>query len=166
MSDTGGIDVCPIAAEADRAWLRSHLDEHWGGALQAYGGELVDAAGAAGFIATASGGAPAGILLYRPIARGWEIVLLEAFAPGGGVGTALVAACAAGARAAGALCLDVVTTNDNLRALRFYQRRGFRLTALRPGAVDEARRSRKPGIPKIGEEGIPMRDELVLSLAL
>ena len=46
-------------------------------------------------------------------------------------------------------------------ALRFYQRRGFVLSALRPGAVDESRRM-KPQIPLVGAHGIPIRDELVL----
>jgi ribosomal protein S18 acetylase RimI-like enzyme len=161
MPGAAGIVIRRIAP-ADRAWLRSHLDERWGGPLQAYGGELVDAAGAAGFLAADSGGARVGILLHRPIASGWEIVLLEAFEPGGGVGSELLEACASAARAAGAARLQVVTTNDNLRALRFYQRRGFRLAMLRAGAVDEARRDLKPGIPPIGDEGIPLRDELVL----
>jgi hypothetical protein len=60
----------------------------------------------------------------------------------------------------------LVTTNDNLVALRFYQRRGFRLSALRPGAVDEARRRLKPAIPDAGAFGIPLRDELELELRL
>jgi hypothetical protein len=60
----------------------------------------------------------------------------------------------------------VLTTNDNVDALRFYQRRGFRLGALRPGAVDEARRTRKPEIPEIGDHGIPLRDEIELELLL
>jgi ribosomal protein S18 acetylase RimI-like enzyme len=55
----------------------------------------------------------------------------------------------------------LTTTNDNVDALRFYQRRGFRLAALRPGAVDEARRI-KPEIPQVGEHGIPLHDELDL----
>jgi hypothetical protein len=38
----------------------------------------------------------------------------------------------------------LATTNDNLEALRFYQRRGFVLSALRPGAVDDSRRRLKP----------------------
>jgi hypothetical protein len=46
-------------------------------------------------------------------------------------------------------------------ALRFYQRRGFALTELRPGAVDESRRM-KPQIPLVGAYGIHIRDELVL----
>jgi len=59
-----------------------------------------------------------------------------------------------------------MTTNDNLRALGFYQRRGFRLASLRPGAVDEARRTLKPEIPEIGDDGIPIRDELDLEMDL
>jgi ribosomal protein S18 acetylase RimI-like enzyme len=80
---------------------------------------------------------------------------------GVGAGAALVEAVALAARAAGAERLIVMTTNDNLTALRLYQRAGFRLAALRPGAVDEARR-RKPSISHIGEHGIPLRDELDL----
>jgi ribosomal protein S18 acetylase RimI-like enzyme len=151
---------------ADRTWLRYRLDERWGGPWQTYGGEMVDAAGADGLVAVDALGAPAGFVLHRPVPGGWEIVLLEAFAPGAGVGSGLVEACVDEARRAGARRLDVVTTNDNLRALRFYQRRGFRLVALRPGAVDDARRHLKPRIPEIGEDGIPIRDELVLTLDL
>jgi acetolactate synthase regulatory subunit len=57
-----------------------------------------------------------------------------------------------------------VTTNDNVDALRFYQRRGFRLDTLRAGAVDEARRGLKPLIPESGRYAIPLRDELELVL--
>ena len=146
----------------DRAWLRALLDDRWGGPSQAYGGELVDAAGAAGLLALGRDDRPAGILLHRPLDGAREIILLEAFAPGHGVGTALVEACAAEARAAGAARLRVVATNDNLVALRFYQRRGFHLVALRRGAVDDARRRLKPAIPLLGEAGIPIRDELEL----
>jgi len=53
-------------------------------------------------------------------------------------------------------------TNDNVNALRFYQRRGFRLAELRPGAVDQSRR-RKPEIPRVGDYGIPLRDEIDLT---
>jgi len=78
-----------------------------------------------------------------------------------GIAAALVEAAAAAARQAGADELWLVTTNDNLDALRLYQRHGFRLAEIRPAAVDEARR-RKPEIPLAGDYGIPLRDELVL----
>src|SRR4029453_3933947 len=58
--------------------------------------------------------------------------------------------------------LWLVTTNDNLDALRFYQRRGFRIAPVRPGAGDETRKTLKPSIAEVGNFGIPIRDEIVL----
>jgi ribosomal protein S18 acetylase RimI-like enzyme len=55
----------------------------------------------------------------------------------------------------------LVTTNDNVDAIRFYQRRGYRIASIDRGAVDRAR-SIKPSIPLIGFHGIPIRDELTL----
>jgi hypothetical protein len=81
------------------------------------------------------------------------------------VGSALLDAAAATARAEGCARLRLITTNDNLDALRFYQRRGFRLVALRPGAVDVAR-VLKPQIPRTGDFGIAVRDELELEREL
>jgi ribosomal protein S18 acetylase RimI-like enzyme len=63
---------------------------------------------------------------------------------------------------AGAGVRPRVTTNDNVDALRFYQRRGFRLAALRAGAVEDARARLKPEIPWTGADGIELRDELEL----
>lgn len=55
------------------------------------------------------------------------------------------------------------TTNDNLGALAFYQRLGFRLSALRPTVVDASRATLKPQIPATGEDDLPIRDELELT---
>ena len=68
--------------------------------------------------------------------------------------------CAAGCRR-----LWLITTNDNLAALRFYQRRGFELVAVHRRAVAAARRL-KPEIPLVGAHGIPIRDEIELEMAL
>jgi ribosomal protein S18 acetylase RimI-like enzyme len=68
-------------------------------------------------------------------------------------------------RAAGCRQVQLVTTNDNMRALRFYQRRGFRLVALHPGALERSREL-KPEIPETGLHGIPLSDELVLAREL
>lgn len=59
----------------------------------------------------------------------------------------------------------LVTTNDNVDALRFYQRRGFVLVDLRPNAM-QAARALKPEIPLIGRYGLPLRDELYLEMSL
>jgi hypothetical protein len=57
--------------------------------------------------------------------------------------------------------VHLVTTNDNLPALRLYQRHRFVLAAVRLDGVEMSRR-RKPQIPATGYAGIPIRDELVL----
>ena len=51
--------------------------------------------------------------------------------------------------------------NDNLPALRLYQRHGFALAGVRPGEIERTRR-RKPQISATGHAGIPIRDELIL----
>ena len=94
-----------------------------------------------------------------------ELVAINAFSQWQGVGSALIEAVTASARALGFEAIRLSTTNDNVDALRFYQRRGFRLTALRPGAVDEARRL-KPTISVNGQHGIPIHDELDLVRSL
>ena len=57
--------------------------------------------------------------------------------------------------------MRLITTNDNLRALQFYQKRGYSLTKIYKDAMDEVRKV-KPNVPIIGENGIPLRDELEL----
>ena len=59
----------------------------------------------------------------------------------------------------------LTTTNDNMTAMTFNQRLGFRIVQVRPGAVDEARKF-KPQIPQVSANGIPIRDEIVLALDL
>jgi ribosomal protein S18 acetylase RimI-like enzyme len=111
-------------------------------------------------------GAPAGLLTYVQADEEWEVLTLHAVDQWRGAGTALLAAVANLARAAGARRLWLITTNDNVDALRFYQRRGLRIRAVRPGAIDDARRSLKPDIGERGEYGIPLRDEIELEIEL
>jgi GNAT superfamily N-acetyltransferase len=107
-----------------------------------------------------------GVLSYV-IDRAWcEVLTLHADVRGRGVGTALIGEVKRIATAAGCTRLWVITTNDNVDALRFYQRRGFRLVALHRGAVDDSRARLKPEIPEIGDHRIPLRDELELELEL
>ena len=148
---------------SDRIWAEAFMEETFGGALQARRGELIDVLALPGFVAERDGG-PAGILTYRREGAECELAFIAAFERQQGIGTALLEALVE----AVADCerIWVVTTNDNLDALRFHQRRGFLLTALRPGAVDESRRTVKPHIGTIGELGIPLRDELELELRL
>jgi ribosomal protein S18 acetylase RimI-like enzyme len=156
------IEVRQLQPAHDGAWLEAFLEEQWGGPLQARRGELVDARHLPALVARRDG-ERVGLLCYRDDGgRVWELALLSAADGHTGIGSALLAALVdmvgAGAR------IWVVTTNDNVDAMRFYQRRGFRLRELRPGAVDESRRVLKPKIPVTGRYGIPLRDEVELVL--
>ena len=107
-----------------------------------------------------------GVATYVVDGDACELLTLHAETRRSGVGTALVDAVRTRALDAGCELLWVVTTNDNVDALRFYQRRGFRLARLRTGAVDESRETVKPEIPPIGDHGIPLRDEIELEMSL
>jgi GNAT superfamily N-acetyltransferase len=117
-------------------------------------------------LAVDDSGSLAGVLTYVIDGIACEILTLHATRQWQGTGTALIAAVRRLAGAAGCRSLWLVTTNDNVDALRFYQRRGFHLTAVRPGAITAARQSLKPEITLTGFYGIPLRDELELSLPL
>jgi ribosomal protein S18 acetylase RimI-like enzyme len=82
-----------------------------------------------------------------------------------GVGVALLAAMLKLGREKDAGLMRVIVTNDNINALGFYQRRGFRLVAVYPGAIDTIR-SLRPSIPTHGYHRIPIRDEIELEIDL
>ncbi|WP_458121918.1 GNAT family N-acetyltransferase [Paenibacillus sp. Z6-24] len=94
-----------------------------------------------------------------------ELISLDSLQPGKGIGSQLLKHAEYAASAAGCTELQLITTNDNLPALEFYQKRGYVLTALYPDAVRLAR-LHKPSIPLIADNGIPIRDELLLSKRL
>jgi ribosomal protein S18 acetylase RimI-like enzyme len=149
--------------ETDESWAVGLLDEVLGGRLQARRGEVVDALSVPGLVATDASGR-LGLLTYQRSATECELVAIAASRRNDGVGTALLDALRL--KVADCRRIWLTTTNDNLDAMRFYQRRGFALRALHAGAVDDARRRLKPAIPTTGAYGIPLRDELQLELTL
>ncbi|MBN7138243.1 hypothetical protein A7A76_03960 [Lysobacter enzymogenes] len=144
----------------DRERIRAFLQRRWGSATIQLDGRAIDAAALPGFIAC-DGEAIAGLITLLDESGHCEIVTLDAVRAHAGLGTALVERAAQRARALGLARLLTRTTNDNLDALRFYQRRGFRLHRLVPGAIDLEREA-DPAIPLLGRHGIPLRDEISL----
>ena len=114
-----------------------------------------------GFIAERAGRI-AGLVTFDVRPGVLEIVTINALDLYAGIGTMLIEAVRAEAKRLGCHQVMLTTTNDNIGALRFYQRRGFHLAAVRPGAVDRTRQ-RKPEIPRTGDFGIPLRDEIDLT---
>ena len=141
----------------DDAWIAALLQARWGGTVIVVHGEALDAMALPALVA----GDGEGLATYRLRGDEAELISLDAVNPGHGIGTRLVNTLVERLSGQGARRLWVTTTNDNLAALSFYQRRGFRLRRVHVDAIVQARLI-KPGIPLLGENGIPIRDELDL----
>ncbi|MBM0279302.1 GNAT family N-acetyltransferase [Micromonospora tarensis] len=155
-----GFEVRP-ARPTDQAAIDALHEREWGGPYVVAHDTRHDVRTLPTLVAVDGSAAVAGTLTYRVDGDGLEVVTLVAAVPGTGAGTALLAAATSIAAEAGLARIWLITSNDNLRALRFYQRRGMRLVHVDRGAVDRARQL-KPEIPLVGEDGIPLHDELVL----
>lgn len=149
---------------SDRDWIESFIKFHWGSKSVVAKGRVIRPVELDGFAAF-NGKHPVGLLTYDLAGPDCEIVTLDSTAEGKGIGTALINAVKQTAEAKRCRRLWLITTNDNLNALRFYQKRGFYLVALYPNAL-EASRKIKPQISLKGANGIPIRDELELELNL
>lgn len=106
-----------------------------------------------------------GLLTYLISNGDIEIVTLDSLVENIGVGTALISQARSLAEQAACQRIWLITTNDNMPALHFYQKRGFRLVTVHQNALDYSR-TLKPEIPLIGLEGIPLRDEIELEIIL
>ncbi len=147
-----------------RRWTAAMLMDEWRGTV-ARRGELVDPGGLEGMVALRDH-TPVGAVTYLIFGRAWEIVTLNAIERRRGVGRVLIDAVLERARHAGADSVWLITTNDNLDAIAFYESVGFELVTCHSGAVDDARATLKPSIPTHAANGLPIRDELEFRLRL
>ncbi len=157
-------DELSALTESDRIWVRKLTNEAWSGETVVAHGVIYFPDQLPGFMLRKAG-IIQGFITYTIDHEACEIVTILSLASGKGIGTTLIRAVENRARELGCLQIWLITTNDNLSAIRFYQKRGFRLTAVFPDAVT-ASRLLKPSIPLIGEDGIPIRDELKFEKAL
>ena len=152
-------------APADRRWAEGLLEELMGSTRVVRLGEVLEPAGLPGLVAERDG-ERIGLLTYIVDGDQLEVLSLHCRVENLGAGSALLQAAAGLAAERGCRRLWLLTTNDNLRALGFYQRRGLRLCALHAGAVTRDR-ALKPEIPQVNpDNGIPLRDLLELELPL
>jgi len=146
----------------DSGWVTQRTIESWGAETVIVHGTIYYPARLPGFAAQ-DGEETIGLLTYTIEAADCEIVTINAWRAYAGVGTALIEAVKQAAIRAGCKRLWLITTNDNLHALRFYQRHGFVISAIHINAVEKSRLL-KPEIPLTGEDGIPIRDEIELEM--
>ncbi|HXX77997.1 MAG TPA: GNAT family N-acetyltransferase [Ktedonobacteraceae bacterium] len=155
------LQVRPTTDE-DSEWIQRVLMKRWGDTIIVARGEVYHPHTLPGFVAILKGNR-VGLITYALEEEQCEIVTLDSTKLGIGIGTMLTNAVTQAARTAGCKRIWLITTNDNLYALRFYQKRGFRLVAIHRNAVDAAREL-KPRIPIMGNDQIPLHDEIELEM--
>ena len=143
---------------SDEPLIAGLLEKLWGARNVVTRGVMYDAAKLPGFLAF-DGDTVVGLLTLRYDGKECEVVTVDAFVQGKGIGRALLGEARKAASAQGCTRLWLITTNNNLGAIAFYQKQGMRMSAVYPDAVTEARKL-KPQIPLIADNGIPIRDEV------
>lgn len=138
--------------------IERFMVENWGSTMMVSRGHLHELNKLPGFIAVEDGEIK-GIVTYTVTCKGCEIVSLDSFAEKKGIGSQLVECVLNEAKKQSLEKVWLITTNDNINAIRFYQKRGFMMTNLYIGAVEEARKL-KPEIPQFGYDGIPILHEI------
>jgi GNAT superfamily N-acetyltransferase len=161
MSDP--FEIKPLDT-AGRHWVDEFIANRWSAETIVVHGKVYRPAELPGFAALVKA-APVGLETYSINDNACEVVSLDSLRPRLGIGYALLDAVLVTAREKGCRRVWLVTTNDNTLALRFYQRYGFVLSAIRRDAVAESRRI-KPSIPLLGLDDIPIRDEIEMELQL
>lgn len=155
--------ICPVT-EADHDWLLEII-RGWGADFIVSRGRKVYPTEIEGFYATDETGTRLGLVTFEIIGDQCEVVTLDAFVKFSGLGTRLLEKAKEVAIERGCRRLWLITTNDNLDAIRFYQRRGMTIAAVHINALACSRKL-KPSIPETGQHGIALRDEIEFEMLL
>jgi ribosomal protein S18 acetylase RimI-like enzyme len=149
----------------DRSTVQKFFIAHWGSPQMVVSTGVYDCSELNGFAALKNNGKIAGLITFTIQDKECEIVSLDSVIENQGIGSALLKQTETFAAQHGCALIRLITTNDNLRALRFYQKRGYQIVKVFPNAVEKARQI-KPSIPFVSADGIPIRDELLLTKQL
>lgn len=143
---------------ANRELVNVFIREHWYTTTMVIRGKQIDMTQTEGFFLLEKENI-IGLLTYIVYDGILEITSLDSLRENQGIGSALVNMAVREAAERGLQKIVLMTTNDNINAIRFYQKRGFDMVRLFRNAVDAARKL-KPEIPLIGENAIPLHHEI------
>lgn len=149
--------IRPITAD-DRQAVNRFILDHWFSTDIVVRGEAVDATALSGFLAS-DGKNITGLITYRISMDDCEIMSLDSMTENRGIGTELINKVIDTAKKYGCRRVIVTTTNDDIHAIYFYQRRGFDMERLYRNALDVSRKL-KPQIPEKGDYDLPIRHEI------
>lgn len=149
--------------DADEAWVTDVAVKLWGSTEIISKEHAYDILRLPNIIAERDG-KPVGFVMYAIEEKACEIVALYASLENQGIGTKLLNQVKEVVKRDGCTKVWLMTTNDNTKALRFYQKRGFVIIIIRTNVMEKQRKL-KP-IPFLGNDGIEIRDEIELEISL
>lgn len=148
----------------DNHLVASFISDNWGSATILSRGKIQDTTRLPGFICK-NNKKVIGLVTYNISGVDCEIVTLDSKINDIGLGTRLVEKVVETAKSNGCKRVWLITTNDNVKAIRFYQKRGFEWIGFYKNSILESRKI-KPEIPKFGYEDIPIKHEIKFELRL
>jgi len=151
--------------DIDKTILQHFFKEHWGSPQMVISSGIFQCDELDGYVMLDEGNRIVGLITYIMKDAECEIISIDSMIENKGIGTTLMNQVEQLAAENHCKLMKLVTTNDNMQALAFYQKRGFHLTKLLVNAVAKAREI-KPEIPLVANNGIPIRDEIVLTKSL
>ena len=150
--------------QKNRKSVDDFIMKHWFTLDMVVHGEKINLGNTDGFYASEDNRI-VGLITYRIANNEMEIMSLDSLNEKKGIGTSLLDKAIQTAKDVGCLRIMLITTNDNLSALQFYQKRGFDIIRLHHNAVEESRKI-KPQIPLTGSNGIPIKHEIELEMKI
>jgi len=148
----------------DLDWLAKLITKKWKSEKIVSRGKIYDVQTLPGFVAVDENNY-LGLITYNIENNNCEIISLNSLKEGVGVGSALLKRVIGTAKEKKCKRVFVITTNNNLQGLRFYQKKGFTIKAVYKNAVEQSRKL-KPEIPLVGSCGIRIKDEIELEMKL
>ncbi len=149
-------------SKTNRKVVNNFINERWLTMEMIIRGRIVDMTKVDGIVVKEEGEI-IGLLTYEIKDTTLEIISLDSLVEGKGIGTNLINCVKKIARKSGCKRIILITTNDNINAIRFYQKRGFDMVHFYHNAIDISRQI-KPEIPLLGENGIPLKHEIEFEL--
>lgn len=150
--------------EGNRDKVNKILIQEWETTDIIIRGKIIDGTKLEGFLALKDNEI-VGLITYMIENNECEICSLNSFIENKGIGTALINKVKAYLKLNNCAKLKLITTNDNIRAIEFYQRRGFTFSNIYVNAIKNSRKL-KPEIPMFADNGLPIRDEIEFEIIL
>lgn len=155
---------CVRINSSNRGLVNLFILQHWYTTTMVLRGKEIDMTQTEGFYFE-EGEKIIGLITYLISGDTLEIMSLDSLRQNQGIGSKLVELVIHEAKKRKLQKVVLITTNDNLNAMGFYQKRGFDMARLFRNAVSTSRKL-KPEIPLLGENGIPLRHEIEFELVL